>query len=226
MFRLGLAVLLAVFARIQGKKAQQSISRAFADLRRHRSYPLLIALLVFVSLLIAAGFVLSAVADVWENANKLGGLWFGIMTIVALACVSAVVFFVVKRFNRHERRRLAPREDRLFVTSEQPKPLPPPDSKDQRFSKIRDSLRMALAQPNAQVLTDNDVAFLKSDQKKRELIEDELKKHIRNLVDSAKTDSDAAGQSAHMLADNLIKLNAKQADWCRAELSTLRDTSD
>ena len=226
MFRLGLAVLFAIFARIQGKKAQQSISSAFSDLRRHRSYPLVVALLVFVFLLVVAGFVLSSVASVWENANKLGGAWFGVITIATLGCISAVVFFVVKRLNRRERRRLASRDDSLFITSEAPKPLPAPDSKDQRFNKIRDRLRQTLEHPAAQILTDSDVAFLRNDQRKRELIEDELKKHIRNLVDSAKTDSDAAGQSAQLLADNLVRLNAKQADWCRAELSTLRDIAD
>ena len=106
MFRLGLTVLFAVFARIQGKKAQQSISDAFAYLRRHRSYPFLIALLVFVLLLVATGFILSAIADVWDNAKKLGGVWFGVVTIAALACVSAIVFFVVRRFNHHEQRKL------------------------------------------------------------------------------------------------------------------------
>ena len=226
MFRLGLAVLFAVFARIQGKKAQQSISGAFANLRRHRSYPLLVALLVFVLLLVAAGFILSSIANVWENANKLGGVWFGVVTIAALACVSAIVFFLVRRFNHHERRKLAPREESLFVTSEQPKSLPPPDHEIQRVNKIRDRLRRTLDQPTAQILTDNDVAFLKTDKKNQELIEDELKKHIRNFVDVAKTENDAAGQSASLLADQLIKLNSKQADWCRAELSTLGDTAD
>ena len=225
MFRLGLAIVFAIVARIQGKKAQQSVSQSFADLKRHRSFPLLVALLVFLALLIVAGFILSAVADVWEHANRLGGNWFALAVLFGIVCLSASVYVVARRFSRPTRRRLAQNEDTLFVTENLATPLPPPGDADLRFKRIRNDLRKATEDPRAGFLRDADIAFLKTDSKHRELIEDELKKHIRNFIDTASTESDAAGEAANRLAGKLIQLNPGHADWCKAELSTLKKSA-
>lgn len=222
MFRLGLAIVFAIFARIQGKKAQKSVSHAYAELKRHNSFPLLISLLVFVGLLIVTGFVLSAISDVWEHANKLGGVWFAIGILAALVVVSGVVYFVTKRFNSPARRRLLQQDEALFVTDDLPKSLPPPANADQRFKRIRDGLQKATTDPKTIFLVESDVAFLKGDSKRLELIEDELKKHIRNFVDAANQDNDVAAQIAHRLADKLVDINPREADWCMTELSTLK----
>lgn len=225
MFRLGLAVVFAIFAGIQGKKAQKSVSQAYEEMKRHKSFPLMLALVSFVALLLVTGFVLSAVAGVWQYANELGGNWFAVGILAVLALISVGVYIVARRFNSPARRRLLKSDETLFVTEDLPKPLPAPDNADQRFKRIRDGLQKATTDPKAQFLLEADIAFLRQDAKKLELIEDELKKNIRNFVDAAQQETDAAGQSAHRLAEKLIQINPREADWCMAELSTLKKAS-
>jgi len=222
MFRLGLAIIFAIVARIQGKKAQQSVSQAYGDLKRHRSFPLLVAALAFLVMLIITGFVLSAIADVWEHANRLGGIWFAGAVLAVLVLLSGIIHFVTRRVTRPARRRLEVQDDALFVTSDQPAPLPAPDDAARHFKRIREALQKATVDPKAEFLRDSDIRFLKSESKQRELIEDELKRHIRNFVDATSSEGDEADQSARRFADKLLRINPGQADWCTTELSALK----
>ncbi|MEM7749706.1 MAG: hypothetical protein AAF346_15745 [Pseudomonadota bacterium] len=222
MFRLGLAIIFAIVARIQGKKAQQSVSQAYGDLKRHRSFPLLVAALAFLILLIVTGFVLSAIADVWEHANRLGGIWFAAAVLAVLVFLSGIVYFITRRFTKPARRRLEAQDDALFVTSDQPAPLPAPDDAARRFKRIRAALQKAIADPKAEFLLENDIRHLQGESKQRELIEDELKRHIRNFVDATNSEGDEADQSARRFADKLLEINPRQAVWCTTELSALK----
>ncbi|MEM9356623.1 MAG: hypothetical protein AAGB04_10450 [Pseudomonadota bacterium] len=222
MFRLGLAIIFAIVARIQGKKAQRSVSQAYSDLKRHRSFPLLVAALTFLVLLTITGFVLSAVADVWEHANRLGGIWFAAAVLAVLLVLSGIIYFFAHRVTKPVRRRLEVQDNVLFVTSEQPAPLPAPDDTDRRFKRIREALQKATADPGTDFLVDDDIRFLTGMSKHRELIEDELKRHIRNFVDATSSEGDEADQSARRFADKLLSINPGQADWCTTELSALK----
>lgn len=226
MFRLSLAIVLAVFAGIQGKKAQKSAAQAFSEMKRHSSFPLFVALLVLILLLIVAGFVLSAVADVWEHASELGGVWFAVATLVGILSISIAAYLIVRRINRPTRRRLSQNDETLFVTQDLAKPLPRPDDADLRLKRIRTAMQAALKNRETNFLKDGDVEFLRADDNRRSLIEDEIKKNIRNLVDAASSEQDRAGAKAHELAEHLIKINPAQVDWCRAELSTLKQEQD